>query len=260
MPTELRASRLPLLMRCSGSAYLETEDDESDNLVKANAWGHMVHKWKETGVISGPDKRTENAFRKAIKASAIDRLHTWPAGGCHEAAVAVRIDGNREIRNNHDGVFGDPRWITGTDDFHWYLLDELWIDDLKTGKWYDDPEEPGTNRFPQDVRSPQLRLYALAISRLLDYSGVVNVSLTHWPRLPLERRHAPPVRYWTSYTTDELDKYYAELESLYQRVQAGIKGDYSLTPGDHCRFCPARNGCFVAQPPEPSPFQHFKRN
>lgn len=248
-------------MRCSGSAYLETVEDGSENLEKANAWGHMVHAWKETGEILGPDKRTESAFRKAVNASGVVRTELWPTGGTHESAVAVRVDGNREVRNNHTDVLGAPNWTTGTDDFHWYLLDgNLWIDDLKTGKWYDDPEEPGTNRFPQDVRSPQLRLYALAISRLLDYIGVVDVSLTHWPRLPLERRHAPPVRYWTSYTKEQLDAFYGELEQLYVRIQAGLGGDFSLSPGDHCRFCPARTGCFVAQPPEPTPYRYYQRN
>ncbi len=261
MPVELRASRLPLLMRCAGAAYLETAQDSTAELDRANEWGHMVHHWKETGEIRGPNKRTESALRKALNASGIDRLSLWPSGGRHEQAVAVRVDGNREVRSSHDEILGDSRWITGTDDFDWYLLDDsLWIDDLKTGKWYDDPEDPGTNRFPQDVRSPQLRLYALAIATLVNYRGRVNVSLTHWPRLPVERRHSPPVRYWTSYTTEELNDYYAELEALYARIQAGIGGNLSLSPGDHCRFCPARAGCFVAQPIEPSPFQHYRRN
>lgn len=256
MPVDLRASRLPLLARCSGPAYLPTEDDTSENLEKANAWGHMVHRWKETGNVVGPDRRTENSFKRAINLSGVNRQELWPNLGQHETAVAVRVDGTREVKNTHDGVLGLPNWITGTDDFHWYLLeDELWIDDLKTGKWYDDPEEPGTNRFPQDVRSPQLRLYALAISRLLDYSGVVNVSLTHWPRLPLERRHAPPVRYWTEYTTDELQAYWGTLERLYAEIQRGRQGDFTLNPGDHCRFCPARNNCLLAQEPEPPQWQ-----
>jgi hypothetical protein len=258
VPIDLRASRLPLLTRCSGPAYLPTEEDTSENLEKANAWGHMVHHWKETGKVNGPDKRTENAFTRAIRASQTSRDELWPSQGHHETAVALSIDGTRQALSTHDGVAGLDNWITGTDDFHWYLLeDELWIDDLKTGKWYDDGE--GNNRYPQDVRSAQLRFYALAISVLLNYTGRVHVSLTHWPRLPLELRHAKPVRYWTEYHTDELQKFWGELEALYQRVTDGRKGVFDLNPGDHCRFCPARTNCLVAQEPEPPP-TYYRRN
>ena len=264
MPVDLRASRLPLLTRCSGPAYLPTEEDTSENLEKANAWGHMVHHWKETGEIDGPDARTANAFRKAIKLSSIDRLAEWPSGGVHEEPIAVRVDGTRVVLSQRSTEFKEllslDGWITGTDDFHWRLVDgELWIDDLKTGKWYTDPETGG-NRYPQDVRSAQLKLYALAIAVLLDYTGVVHVSLTHWPRLPLELRHAKPVRYWTEYTTDELQAFWGELETLYATILKGREGVYALSPGDHCRFCPSRTNCLVAQEPEPTVYNHYRRN
>lgn len=251
MPVELRASRLPLLMKCSGPAYLPTVEEPHEERDKANEWGHMVHKWKETGEIEGKT-RAANALRKAIAESGIRRDLLWPPDGVHEQSVAVRIDGTRSVLSSHPTVPDElSKYITGTDDFHWFMLDgELWVDDLKTGKYYTDPET-GSNRYPQDVNSPQLRLYALAISVLLEYAGVVHVSLTHWPRLPLDRRHSPPERFWTTYTHEELMEFWNDLEQLYSDTRNGLSGSFNLSPGDHCRFCPARSSCFVAQEFEP---------
>ena len=245
----VRASRLPLLTKCSGSAYLPTDDEQSENAARAAEWGRMVHTWKETGEFSGPSRRMENALRTAIELSGVDRLRLWPEGGKHEQGLRIRVDGGaREVYPSADPKEG---FITGTDDFQWYILDdELWVDDLKTGKYYED-SETGSNLYPQDVRSAQLRFYALAVATLLNYHGRVHVSLTHWPRLPLKFRHAEPVRLWTEYTTNELNGYWGELEQLYQEVQAGLAGDYRLRPGDHCRFCPSRNYCLEAQQFEP---------
>ena len=244
----MRASRLPLLTKCSGSAYLPTDEEQSENAAKAAEWGRMVHTWKETGEFRGPSTRAEHALRRAVELSGIDRLAYWPAAGTHEQGVRLRVDGHREVVGDADVT---PGYITGTDDFQWYILDdELWIDDLKTGKYYEDPET-GSNLYPQDVRSAQLRFYATAIAALLGYSGVVHVSLTHWPRLPLKFRHAEPVRFWTEYHTDELSVYWSELELLHQEVEAGHAGQYTLNPGDHCRFCPSRNYCLEAVTFEP---------
>lgn len=211
----------------------------------------MVHGWKETGQINGPSRRAESDFQRAILNSGIDREELWPSAGIHESAVALRVDGIREAQKHHEGVLGSPNWCTGTGDYYWRLVDDtLWVDDLKTGKVYLDDE--GNNRFPQDVRSPQLRFYALALAHLNDYRGVVNVSLTHWPRLPLELRHSPPVRFWTEYHTDELYEFWTELEQLYRDASDGRAGlSFVVNPGDHCRFCPARDFCIDAQQFEP---------
>ena len=240
----MRASRLPLLTKCSGSAYLPTEEEQSENAARAAEWGKLVHRWKETGLISGSTSRNRTALSKALFEYGIDRRSLWPDGGTHETALAIRVDGIREVSTNDEPRDG---WITGHEDFHWFFLDgELWVDDLKTGKVYPDPET-GVNRYPQDVRSAQLKLYALAVATLLGYTGRIHVSITHWPRLPLELRHSEPVRYWTEYTTEELTQFWGELEQLYSEIQEGIKGNYSLRPGDHCRFCPSRNYCLEAE-------------
>lgn len=246
----MRASSLPLLTKCPGSATLPTLETKSEQAEIGADWGTMVHRWKETGEIRHPkaDKRSEGALKTAIERAKADRHVLWPHPGKHETALAIRIDGTREVRDSHEGVFGLDEWITGTADFSWYMFeDELWVDDLKTGKYY--PDENGTNRFPQDPRSGQLKAYALGIALLLKYTGVVHVSITHWPRLPVEFRNAPPARLWTTLTWEELEEYYAELEQLYRNVNSARHGGIPvLSPGDHCRFCPSKSFCLVAQP------------
>jgi len=240
----VRASRLPLLTKCSGSAYLPVDDEQTVNAARAAEWGKLVHRWKETGEVSGSTKRNRTALEKAIFESGVDRELLWPVDGVHETAVALRVDGIREVSREDTP---NPGWITGHEDFHWFFLDgTLWVDDLKTGKVYPDPET-GVNRYPQDVESAQLKFYALAIATLLGYTGRVCVSLTHWPRLPLEFRHSEPVRYWTEYTHEELQQFWTKLEELYAEVEEGNKGAFVLNPGDHCRFCPSRNYCLEAE-------------
>lgn len=257
-----RASSLPLLTKCLGSDVLPhapMDPKYAKNAKLGAVWGTMVHTWKETGNVVSSDKRSATALAKAIELSKVDRESLWPSEGHHETAIAVRVDGTREVRRSHDGIFGTPEWITGTGDFHWYIFGgELWVDDLKTGKVYPD-EITGENRFPQDPRSAQLKCYALAIAVLIGYAGVVHVSVTHWPRLPIEHRHKEPSRLWTTFTTDELTDFWGELELLYRqtaesrRAVAGDDGStLHLTPGDHCRFCPSKPYCLVAKPdPEP---------
>ena len=254
----MRASSLPLLTKCAGSATLtEGEEEKSKNAQEGADWGTMVHTWKQTGKVEHAVKRTATAFKRAIAESGVGSPESlWPAGGVHEQPVALRVDGTRQAAWNTEHTYESlPEWITGTDDFQWWLFDgELWIDDLKTGKVYPNPPPGapghmrgigvGENRFPQDVRSAQLRFYALAVATLLGYSGDVHVSLTHWPRLPLEYRHKHPARYWTTYLHSELLAFWGDLERLYDEVH---RGKLTLHPGDHCRFCPARNNCFEAQ-------------
>lgn len=257
----MRASSLPLLMQCTGSLVLPCEETKSKNAEDGADWGTMVHHWVQTGEIKGRDTRSENAFKKAIHLSEIDRLALWPAGGHHEQALSVRVDGVREASRDDTVREG---WITGHYDYsYWLWQDELWIDDLKTGKYYPNPLpglpgwdpdlDTGENRFPQDPDSPQLTTYALGLAELLSYTGPVNVSVTHWPRLPLARRHTSPVRFWVKHSREDLLVHWSALENTYretkhnERAMLGHEDSLILVSGDHCRFCPARANCFVAK-------------
>lgn len=264
----MRASSLPILAHCTGPLVLPCSTaPPSKNAQDGADWGTMVHHWVQTGEIKGPRSkialqrgRMEAALRKAIELSGIDRLSLWPDGGTHEGGLSLRVDGRSRDASRDD----TPRdgWITGHFDFQWWLWGgELWVDDLKTGKFYSNPEPgvighrpelgPGENRFPPSARSEQQRFYGLTLSRLLGYRGPVHTSVTHWPRLPLVYRHAPPMRSWHHYTADELRGYYTQLESQYQdfkrnqRAMAGPGGgDLILNPGPWCRFCPV-NDCLM---------------
>lgn len=214
----------------------------------------MVHHWVQTGEIRCENKRFERMLAKAIQATGINRLELWPEGGEHEGAIAIQVDGHGYGVSRDD----TPRegWITGHFDYQYWMLDgELWIDDLKTGKWYPNPPKgdlrnnpelaEGENRFPQNPLSTQIKTYALGLSELLEYRGGVNVSVTHWPRLPTVYRHRAPQRIWGYWTHQALMQHWNDLETLYWTYRHNT-GDL-LVPGDHCRFCPARSNCFAAK-------------
>lgn len=252
----VRSSSLPLLMKCTGASVLPCIEGKSEQAERAADWGTMVHHWAQTGEVVGPDTRTQNAFKLAILQSGISRAEYWP-DGVHEGPVSVSVDGSRQA--SWDDTERDG-WVTGHYDFRWWLFDELWVDDLKTGKFYPNPPagveghhpglEVGANRYPQDVRSPQLKTYALALTKLLGYQGRTNVTLTHWPRLPLVMRHSLPQRFYVKYEVGELDEHWRGLELMYQehqhnrRALLGHEDELILRPGDHCKFCPVRD-CFV---------------
>lgn len=268
----MRASSLPLLTKCTGSLVLPCTSERSKNADDAADWGTMVHHWAQTGEVVPLYKelkseqlranRTAKALERAIGLSGIDRLSLWPVGGTHEGGLSLRVDGAAREASRDD----TPRtgWITGHFDYQWWLWGgELWVDDLKTGKFYENPPlgsmghtrgiEVGANRFPPLPTSEQQRFYALTLCRLLGYSGPVHTSVTHWPRLPLAHRHVPPTRTWHQYTKWEIQAYYGMLEAMYsvykhnQRAMIGQEDSMHLWPGPWCRFCPARNDCLMAK-------------
>jgi hypothetical protein len=214
----------------------------------------MVHTWKETGEVRAPSRRLHNALTRALALAKPDRLELWPEGGNHETSLALWVGGDLRVEDNSDHSHdGEPGWITGTSDFWWKMVDGvLWVDDLKTGKYYpnpppgdrrNDPElAEGANRFPQRAATPQTLFYALATSLWVGYDGPVMLSVTHWPRLPIEYRHREPFRLWDSASRTQLAKYGRELQDLErQRLNP------TLNPGAHCRFCPSRPNCLIAE-------------
>ena len=263
MPIELRASSLPLLLKCPGALSLPSETaPASEENLRATEWGTMVHRWKETGEINAPSKRAGRDFERALAESGLgaSRLDLWPAGGTHECTVAVRVDGIRDwsVGKGAECLLGEPHWCTGHADFWWRIFDgELWVDDLKTGRFYPnpafgdrhDPNLPvGANRFPQNPDSYQTQLYALAVAEKLGYAGPVHTSITHWPRLPVALRHSPPDRLWHLTHTNHLRVvYWGQLETLYQEARTNARELTYLRPGSHCRFCPARSNCMSSQ-------------
>lgn len=287
----LRASSLPLLMKCAGSLVLPHSESRTPEQIEkteeAADWGTMVHHWKETGEVRHENKRTATAFRKAIELSGADRHKLWP-GGRHEVAISLAVDGTRRVESG-DHRAGQAGWLTchidwddaepggdsggcGGDSGAGAVdsgLDrvaprvsrgmdgtpELHVNDLKTGKRYAADLDTGIHPFLPDPESAQLRTYGLADAALARRHGElvegVWLSITHWPRLPLAARHSYPAGLgpvW--YTWESLEQHWTELERLHADYTAGTT---ELRPGDHCRFCPSKLDCIVAQP-DPPPF------
>lgn len=275
----MRASSLPLLLKCPGSASLPTDNTKSDKAQGAADWGTMVHQWKQFGVVQGP-KRAANALLKAIELSAISRDELWPEGGVHETAMALYVGSADDFETNgwtgDDALLGEtaedkvgkPGWITGHSDFYWRLFDgELWVNDLKTSRLYPNPLpglpghverlNVGENRFPERANSDQIKCYSLGLAEALGYTGGVHTSVTHWPRLPLLARHAAPTQDWWYWSHDELMAFWGDLERLEATrrhndavlsLQSGNLDDsLVLTPGAHCRFCPSNKFCLAAE-------------
>ena len=81
-------------------------------------------------------------------------------------------------------------WITGHVDYTDVLVDgTLWVDDLKTKRYYD--RWTGEERFrPLSSVTAVTRVCFGAGLRLTP--PAIVTSITHWPRLPLTDRHAKP--------------------------------------------------------------------
>lgn len=259
MPAWARASELDRALRCVGSTLLPKLPEEkraSEKAVQAACWGTMCHGWKETGEII-PDERYPQhkfLFKKKLytigvvteKDSKVFREKWWPTGGLHEVSVALDCIGQgvawseTKDANVWKAAFSE-NWITGTLDYIGTRKGCPWVDDLKTGNWPPTPAE----------KSAQIRLYALAAVRLLRPGivrpNLVYMSITHWPRYPLNKM---PERVYHRVTPDHL----LEVETYIRRRYllrtahvsnraAGPNFLETLKLGKHCKFCPSRVYC-----------------
>lgn len=235
-----RASSLDRLLNCYGDLILGGTDEKSEYVKISADWGTMVHGWKETGQIEVVNGRKNLAklFEKKLKLGGVKREQWWSSTMIHEVAMAVkpfeayaelRI-GTKDEKEAWKAAF-DDNWGTGTLDGYDWMFDVLHIDDLKTGRFVD-----------ESMYIEQRRFYALGLSRLLDYRGPVNVTLTHWPRYPVLSQ---PMRFGRQLDQDELKHFEKRLAKLRDDVRRARdkKENLILTPGEHCVFCPSRNVC-----------------
>jgi hypothetical protein len=251
----MRASSLPLLLKCYGSEILPQtpeKDRETDESRRGKEWGKLAHRWKETGRVEGASSQARAAFKLALQQSGVNRGVLWPEhpSGKHEVSYALRVDGERTLlarpASEGDYTGHGEEWVTGTADYIGALDGTLWVDDLKTGKVYLD--QYGNNRYPQDVSSYQLRFYALCAALAVGHTGEVAVTLTHWPRLPLYLRHSPPTRGMEVYPWEDLEAFYTSLEKMYVLYSADRAiGVPRVNPGAHCRFCPSKSFCLFSE-------------
>ncbi len=261
-----RASELDRVLTCPGSLLpleaLARFDPPSDKRDEAAAWGTLAHHWKAAGLVvpvagyPRHPRALKNRLSSLTPTSSPSALREelWPSGGEHEVGVAVSalyasvgsIQGPPAAVDAWKALQPDDR-VTGTLDYHGLLLDEPWVDDLKTG------------RVAPSPRSAQLWLYGLATFRLhLGSPDRIITSITHWPRYPAT---AAPKRIWGSISRDELLRFERVLKLKYERLlelrsqalRSPTDFDYkTLRPSeDRCRFCPSRVTCPVATEPKP---------
>lgn len=239
MPPFARCSDLPRLINCAGDAVLNGTRIRSERANVAIEWGWIAHRWMETGSIE-PNIPTgypklHDQFAAKVALTETKRSEWWPSDVAYE--VAVSIDPEKSSAELYDGDDRDD-WkqsrsdseITGTVDAHWYILDQLHIDDLKTGRF-------------ASVQSHYYQLlgYGLGIVRALGYRDSIKLSITHWPRYPLRgipRRETTEVQY------DELVDFEKRLLKLRDDIRrAKDTRTIQLTTGEHCLWCDSRDVC-----------------
>lgn len=243
-------------------------EEASETRDKAAAFGTLVHKWKETGVV--PDDGSPDAvcLEKKLILSGVKREDWWvPGEGEHEVTFAIELataklilweapkdsstgcnapeppggwqgarcpgctECDTETADDWKKSFDPKQYLTGSIDWlHWGTEKTLpWVDDLKTGRW------------PVDVKkSKQLLSYLLvpwikAGMPVVGWKGVV--SITQWPRYRLD---CLPKR--SSRRVTGLD-----LVAHLEDIRWATENPTEKNPTEeHCRFCPCRAACDVA--------------
>lgn len=245
-----RASELPRLLVCAGSGWLPRVLDTlvSESRLESRAWGNYVHKWVETGEVVNPlatDKYADLLLRK-LQQSGTVHGEWWPPGQ-NEIAVAYNVETGQSkaytsfveqfgasphmTADEWKASFGDE-WITGTADYYGEIMDEPWLDDLKTGRLV---------TF-EDYKAQQL-FYA-AVLGCLEYGRPVETrsTLTHWPKYPIAGR---PSRFGETFSAQEQTEFLFDLKALRYHILA--RDESVLNPTEkHCRFCPSRQSCRAA--------------
>jgi hypothetical protein len=178
-----------------------------------------------------------------LKVTQINKEDYWPAGGRHEVAIAINcltpavysFSGTEAEIAEWKEQWPD-HYLTGALDYVGEILDDPWVDDLKTGK-ADNP----LKKLPRD--RAQMWAYAMAVS-FLTTAPQVHVSITWWPRLPLNKL---PVVVYQSITREELWQWWLRLSERYKAlVDLRAKPSLllaSLNTGPHCFWCPSKKHC-----------------
>jgi hypothetical protein len=225
-----RASELDRLFACAGSAVLQREERPPG---EAALWGTACHKWKETGHLPA-NAGFRRLMEKKIAESGIGRNALWPEEGEHEVALAYNVV-TRESRrctvpigeddDRYKGAWKagfDNQWVTGTLDFAMILMEEPWVDDLKTGRHAD----PNAYLYQQSF-------YVLAWAGAVDSRSTI----THWPKYPVA---GEPVRLGRTFSAGYLADFQVRLAELREDV---LRGSPALITGSQCDWCPSKRFC-----------------
>lgn len=244
MPPWARASSLDRVLECPASAVLAIgEDTKSDAVKEAADWGTAVHYFKQHGRLPrnllGIERHRQ---RLSERCAYLNRSALWPIGGTHEVTVAYDVvTGKVEV---YEGPLdGADAWkesrgeacVTGTMDYLGDLLGTLWVDDLKTGRWPHEPDEP------------QTVFYSLAAWTANNKPPTgATATITTFPRypgtsLPVRSRYHDLTPVALTTFAGVLTLKHDEIRALRVRRSRIVAPDVTL--GTHCAFCPAKTTC-----------------
>lgn len=238
-----RCSDLDRLFACHGDAVLQGNDDtRGPGAREAAAWGTTGHTWMETGDVTPPKGygKLGPLFKRKLTTTGIKREQWWPENALHEIAIAInpgkayRAFGGpaatAAVKEAWKADF-DDEWVTGTADARWWMFDQLYVDDLKTGR-----------EVTWEQYQWQVHAYCLGIARCSDYRGDVHATLTHWPRYPVA---SVPRRFGKVITASELDAFEQRLIRLRSDILRSreSRARLVLTAGEHCTWCKSKKIC-----------------
>jgi hypothetical protein len=233
-----RASQLDRVLQCPGHLTLPHTRELSERALDAAAYGTMVHRWAETGEVSGTKSHVKTFEKKlaVLETNGVTRETLWPVSGFHEVTFAYNcVDGRLgvcwlkgEEAARAKLAYGDD-WITGTADYVYRKDGLCGVDDLKTGMMFDsEPDELS-----------QLYFYLMCWQI---YNGIRDdkdglLSIHHWPKYPLSALPGYEQRVIPGYRIGKFENY---IRSLHKKYRAG---DAPFVLGAECEYCPAQEAC-----------------
>lgn len=232
-----RASQLDRTLQCPGHLTLPHRRELSERALDAAEYGNLVHRWAETGKVSGSKSHCKTFEKKlaVLQAHGITRETLWNVAGYHEVTFAyncvdgrlgvcwLRGDASIDFKQKHD-----DDWITGTADFVYIKNGFCGVNDLKTGMLFDS----------QPDELSQLYFYLMCWQKYCGKIGTDGyLEVNHWPKYPIdtlpcvEERLVPNLR---------LHKFEAYLGKLHRNYK---NGDSPFVLGAECEYCPAQEDC-----------------
>ncbi len=235
---------------CPGSLILPRVESKPN---EGSEWGHVAHNWAATGRVEptklGLFPNHVSLFQRKLEYVKPDRLALWPATGQHEVGIAINC-----LKPEVEWITGldadqldkwkeqwPDHYLTGALDYLGEVLDDPWVDDLKTGK-RDDPRDESPRRRSQ-VWTYAVAAYLIR-QRLRNPAGRIITSITWWPRYPVD---SEPLRIFQSINDSECEHWWRHLNKKYTGLVQLRKRPETLEPllrdGHYCFFCPSKQWC-----------------
>ncbi len=234
---QLTASRVWLTAHCLAFLDDAAEWDETSgpSAQTGNAIHRAIHVDGETGQQADPMRIAVEFALAPYQSKKLNLAYShwvnWArtqnrSGWRHEVAFAVdpATGAGRELPMKGPRDYSAARHgeVVGTVDLI-DTLDGLAIQDWKSGRWVDAPED-----------SEQLLTLALAASAALGHAGSVRGAITK-----VNEEGVTPL--WAEYDALRLAAHRLELGDRLEAAHGALPA-----PGEHCRRCPCKSTCAVS--------------